>query len=293
MRTNLELLHDTCVVILVINKLGSLGRLSIKSISDNSNCDLIVGYVNERDVDELREIDRIKFIQLEDIGEIERENDFTKPDFFRIVAKKWELFQKVLNMHYNFIVYSDTDVYWLTNPLPNLISAFSKNPDWHLQIQSDTRRLDYLVPCMGFLAMRNTTLIKGVIEDCKAIHERNVSNSLNMVGDDEVMREYVNGAQELNWYRELPQSTYPVGVLLSLYSKKTLFRGMPKIKPYIFHANYTVGEVKKHLLLSVFMQQYSGFEKIKNIKIRSHVIQLFLLKRIKRVLSNFRRVNFK
>ena len=144
----------------------------------------------------------------------------------------------------------------MKNPINDLLDTFAKYKNLQLLIQSDSRRLNYLVPCMGFLALQNTEFTKNVIQKCIEIHQANINKRKFKIGDDEVMREYIHSSLDLNWYRELPQATYPVGALINLYKKRSSFRGMPKINPYIFHANYTIGEVKKTLLLRKFLKQY-------------------------------------
>ena len=250
--------YSTCVVVLIINKIPILPEIAMRSILSNSKCNIYIGYVNEIDLEELPQDKRINLIKLDGSGfKNTGYQDFTTFDFYSIVQLKWQLFEKVMNeTSFEFIIYSDVDVLWMQNPIEHIGAVFKKYSNVRMLVQSDTRRPDFLVPCMGFVAFRNDPLSMKIIRDCRNLHIDMTDKGKKKIGDDEVMGYYVRESDDLNWYRELPQITFPIGAFTNVYNKKSLFPGLNQVSPFIFHANYTVGLERKLQMLGILYRQY-------------------------------------
>ena len=53
--------------------------------------------------------------------------------------------------------------------------------------------------------------------------------------------------------RTLPQSTFPTGNMINNFSRRNQFPGLVPYQPYIFHANFVIGNSKKIGLLRTFI----------------------------------------
>ena len=94
------------------------------------------------------------------------------------------------------------------------------------------------------------------------------------IGDDDVITELNSIEDYSKFIRELPQSTFPVGNMLNLYSKRNLFPGLNSPEPYIFHANFVVGINEKLKLLQVLSKSRLN----KKVRIPSNLINSIELK---------------
>ena len=245
---------EVVLAFLVINKIDELPKLAIQSALDVTKNRIVVGFVNKEDIVELPKSDRISYKEIgsEMDFDIRTYKDIQDLNFFKIVQLKWQLIKFVLGEGISHLIYSDCDVFWNRNPIPEIVKGFDKFPNVHMYIQSDTRAIDYLVPCMGFVAMRNNALLKDFIIECEIAHKE-LSLSNLRVGDDDVVKAKIEEYGQPEWIRELPQSTFPVGALLGLYKSKSSFPNVTNPAPYIFHANYTVGLRNKRLMMRMFL----------------------------------------
>ncbi len=285
--------NDSVVCFLIVNKIETVPEISIMSALKNSDAEIIIGYINESDIPATLKSNRIKFIKIETPKRIEEtllssnQNyiDFSQDQFFQIVQLKWILINELLKLNYRYIVYSDIDVVWINNPLPSLELFFEDNPSVNIQIQSLTVTPNKIHLCMGFVAFRNCQEVKGFISTCKQLHfEMLVSNP--KTGDDDVVTKLYLNKDFSCFIRELPQSTFPVGSMLNLYSKRNLFPGLSSSEPYIFHANYVVGMKEKLKVLQTLsktkfekkVQVPSSFLSSMNITLRNikyRILELF------------------
>jgi len=246
--------EEVVIAFLVINKIDELPKLAIQSALDVTENRIVVGFVNKEDIVELPKSDRISYKKIgsEMDFDIRTYKDIQDLNFFKIVQFKWTLIELILKENVSFLIYSDCDVFWNRDPIPEIVKGFDKFPNVNMYIQSDTRAVHYLVPCMGFVAMRNNTLLRDFIIECKIAHEE-LSLSNLRVGDDDVVKAKIEEYGQPEWLRELPQSTFPVGALLGLYKSKSSFPNVTNPSPYIFHANYTVGLRNKQLMMRLFL----------------------------------------
>ena len=245
---------EVVLAFLVINKIDELPKLAIQSALDVTKNRIVVGFVNKEDIVELPKSDRISYKEIgsEMDFDIRTYKDIQDLNFFKIVQLKWTLIELILKENVRFLIYSDCDVFWNRDPIPEIVKGFDKFPNVNMYIQSDTRAVHYLVPCMGFVAMRSNKALRDFISECKIAHEE-LSLSNLRVGDDDVVKAKIEEYGQPEWIRELPQSTFPVGALLGLYKSKSSFPNVTNPAPYIFHANYTVGLRNKRLMMRMFL----------------------------------------
>jgi hypothetical protein len=104
--------------------------------------------------------------------------------------------------------------------------------------------------CMGLVSFIKSPEAQRLIADCHELHLRGTDEG-EKLGDDDVVSNYYISTGFPNWICTLPQLSFPVGILLNAYSKKSRFPGLFVPKPHVFHANYVVGERNKRLLLRV------------------------------------------
>jgi hypothetical protein len=127
---------------------------------------------------------------------------------------------------------------------------------------------------MGFVAIRNSKRMKLLIEECKKLHELRRSSNKH-IGDDEIMKEILEKHHQPEWFRELPQMTFPIGAMYGLFKRKFHFPNLLTPEPYIFHANYVNGLANKRMLLRLVMGR--KYRKAYNMKFSfSFILKMFL-----------------
>ena len=268
--------------------MGSLPETTINSILRLSRDDVAIGYVNEADILHLPKNSRIQYLKLEKselyLNDDYQYQDFNADFFYSIVQLKWKLLERLLENNYEFVIYNDSDVVWLNNPLPTILGGFETNPQVFLYVQSFTESVDSPRLCMGFAAFRNCPKSSEFISKCKKLHE-SLFISNKRIGDDDVVTEmYVNGSHKSEII-ELPQSTFPVGRNLNLYGKKEYFPGLTGPKPFIFHANFVIGLTNKILLMNKFLELTDSEFFNKSLKFKLYI----LAKAIRLAVGRFRR----
>jgi len=279
---------SSVVCLLIVNNMGSLPETVVRSILGKSSDDIAIGYVNEADILRLPKDPRIQYLKLEEpelqINEGSDYQDFNADFFYSIVQLKWTLLERLLESTYKFVVYNDSDVVWVNNPLPSLLRGFESNPQVFLYVQSFTESIDSPRLCMGFAAFRNSPKSLKFINDCKKSH-KTLFQSNKRVGDDDVVTEmFVNGSYDSEII-ELPQSTFPVGRNLNLYGKREYFPGLSGPKPFIFHANFVIGLTNKILLMNKFLEITDSEFFNKSMRFKFYI----LAKAIRLAVGRFRR----
>ena len=252
------------VVFLVINKIQDLPVLAINSILQNSDSPIFIGTVREQDRENLPKNGRITFIDLSTdasrlgipVGAGIYES-FEKDVFFSLVQLKWALFKHVSAISdCNFLIYNDIDVFWLRPVLPDLLLAFEKSPSSQVMIQHFGWIPGQPQLCMGFVAFRMGAYFDSLVSDASDLHAQMLKANPRS-GDDDVITELYRREQFPVEIQLLPQTTFPVGNLLNLFSKRDQFPGLRPFPPYIFHANFVVGLEKKLLIASVAYRQHN------------------------------------
>jgi hypothetical protein len=272
----------TVVAFLVINEIDELPAVSIRSVLENSESEIRVGYLNERDISQIAISPRVQFVKLQPIPNLHLSGvykDFSESLFYQIVQLKWQLIQTLLDQDFEVVIYSDLDVIWISNPLPSLVNVFEQDPEIAVQIQSFTTEPDKPRLCMGFVAFRNNSQTREIISVCEKNHTKLLELNPRL-GDDDVMTKYYIENNCFSKIRLLPQSTFPVGSFLNLYTTRPIFPGLNSPKPYIFHLNYVVGLQNKRIMLRLIGRRI----KVKTSGM-NHWFFLLLIKRLRFIFS--------
>lgn len=283
------------ICFLLINKMDALPEISISSAYARTGADIFLGYLNETDLPDLKSGIPVNRVPLElesddyPISVGGKYSDFSEDSFYAIVQYKWRLLHKVLSFGYDYVIYSDTDVYWNLDPIPEIVTSFESRPEIHIQLQSFTDLPSQPRLCMGFAAFRNSAQTRSFIKECQDRHTTH-SREFGRIGDDDIVTQLYIEKKFPSLLLELPQTTFPVGRMLKLYSKKSLFPGLPSPIPFIFHANYVVGLRNKLILMKLFINHYSIADRDKRLGLKLLLVLLlqrlrFLLNRLKRLLN--------
>jgi hypothetical protein len=262
--TSYTLDAQCAIVFLVINQIPDLPVLAINSVLQNSNSPIYIGTIREVDRENLPENSRISFIDLSsDASALGISADkglyesFEKDEFFSLVQLKWALFRKVSEVRdIDFLIYNDIDVFWLRPVLPDLVDAFSASPEVQMMIQHFTWVPGQPQLCMGFVAFRFGAYFEQLISRASQLHSQMLITNPRSGDDDVITALYRREGFPIEM-QLLPQTTFPVGNLLNLFSKKDEFSGLEPFRPYIFHANFVVG-IKKKLLITKIAYRLHG-----------------------------------
>lgn len=256
-------LNSECtVVFLVINQIQDLPELAINSVLQNSDSQIFIGTVREQDRESLPKDERITFIDLGSeasslgiqIGDGAYQS-FEKDVFFSLVQLKWVLFEKVSRLSASeFLIYNDVDVFWLRPLLPDLLGAFQVTPSIQMMIQHFTWIPGNPQLCMGFVVFRKGLFFSDLIKEASGLHAKLLETNPR-TGDDDVITELYRIRNFPAEIQLLPQTTFPVGNLLNLFSKRDEFPGLKPFSPYIFHANFVVGLPKKLMISRIAYKQ--------------------------------------
>ncbi len=280
------------VCFLVINKMEALPEISITSAYDRTRTEILLGYLDESDLPNLRPDVAVQPLLLENSSNLGLDSstgsysDFTQDEFYRIVQLKWQLLEKALQLGYDYVIYSDTDVYWNINPIPEIVNVFNNREQVHIQIQSFTDFPSQPKLCMGFVAIRNSPISSKILADCKMRHYVHAREN-GRIGDDDIVTQYFIENTYPSSILELPQTTFPVGRMLKLFASQSKFPGLPSPKPYIFHANYVVGLRNKIILMKVFIRYYANTDEGINLSPRQYFILQVQRMRIRLKLGRF------
>lgn len=233
--------------------------LAIESILKVTTEDILVGYIDSNDIDSLPRNSRIAYIDLsefqviEGLEEFKGYVDFSKDIFYKLVQYKWVLLKYAASLNPEIVVFSDFDVYWNLSPLKQIQQTFENRPEINIQIQTYTSSPAREELCMGFVAFRRNRIFTQIIEDLSQLHRVALNNNPR-TGDDNVISDLYNADQEFRAsVMTLPQSTFPTGNLINTYGSRDLFPGLKPYAPFVFHANFVVGNFKKINLLKTFI----------------------------------------
>jgi hypothetical protein len=247
---------NSVVCLLVVNFMSDLPRIAVESILHSSDSNIVVGYLDERDISHLPKHDRIEYLLLDSsrlkINGGSNYQDFDQDSFYSIVQLKWNLIDTLLRRPHGTLIYTDTDVCWVRNPVYTIENGFRTQPKTLAFVQSFTENIDEPRLCMGFAAFRVCQETISLVRICSDTHTE-MARKLGRIGDDEVITEIYKLPEYQDRIKELPQSTFPLGNMINLYGRKQIFPGISSPKPYIFHANFVIGLRNKNLLLNRFL----------------------------------------
>jgi len=295
--------NRTAVCLLVINRIDHLPKIAVSSILDNSSCHIFIGYLNLEDIEDFIGNPRISFIDLnlaaKALGvEINTDGyqDYLKSDFFKLIQLKWALLiQASKGTDCKYLILNDFDVIWLKDASAFVVRAFDIYQDSRVLIQDNSSNPAEPSLCMGFVVF-NLTGNPEELFNKLAIRHSEMYSLDSSVGDDGVISDYFKNGGGFKEIRLLPQSVFPTGNLVSLYSPRFLFPGLSAPTPYIFHANYVIGLRKKLLLLYV-LRRALGVEQSHTTRFLKATFfgEIFLRRlansRVGKSLRAFRKVN--
>lgn len=284
------------IVFLVINRIENLPTLAINSVLDNSDSPIFIGTVRDIDRENLPVNDRINYVDLS--ADALRlgipitagvYKSFEKNEFFSLVQLKWALFKKVSAVsNSEFIIYNDIDVFWLRPVLPELTNAFAISPKTQVMIQNFTWLPGQPQLCMGFVAFKIGDFFSNLIDRAARLHAQMLEKNPRS-GDDDVITELYRSDHFPQEIQLLPQTTFPVGNLLNLFSKNDEFPGLRPFEPFIFHANFVVGLRKKLLITKIAYRQHGlnlhGLGRYVSTVMNLEIIAYRLVFRLRRILN--------
>ena len=259
---------------LLVNPPTDMLKLSIESTLLTTDSTIIVGYLSERDLLNLPQNSRISTLNLSPVAEemgvpnyFADYQSYTTEDFFQIVKLKWPLIERILRENPSAdIVYTDVDVIWLNNPIPELLKMKNVFPDMSIAIQNNSFSPDNIGLCMGFVFFVNSKSTMKIVEMCESEHMAMYDHNPR-VGDDAVITHLYISSKLESQVKILSQATFPTGNLVALAGRNRIFPGISNPPLYIFHANYVVGEKKKILLMFA-----AGSKKIRSkLPLRSRI----------------------
>jgi len=249
----------TLICLLVINKVKEMPQLALNSILRSTGENILVGYLRESDVSDLPRDPRISFTNLTNRVShtlpLQSSNyvDFSQTQFYQLVQYKWVLLEHAHSLDFEMIIFSDFDVYWNRSPITELNKVFFESPEIEVQIQNYTSNPSNEQLCMGFVAFKNGPGFKNLILHLAQLHRESLVHK-EFTGDDNIISDYYKmNLSFRQQVRLLPQSTFPTGNLINAYSRRNFFPGLVPYEPFIFHANFVVGNSKKIHLLKTFI----------------------------------------
>jgi len=268
------------ICFLVVNQVKELPTLSISSVLELTKAPIFVGYFRERDILDLPKDDQIRYIKIADLPEEEASGyqNFGTNSFYDLVSRKWELISRVLNLGFDFVIYNDIDLVWARDAGMEIAKTLKADQETHILVQSITESPAQRALCMGFIALRNSVFTRDFLNECSDANLLS-RNRLEMVGDDEIITEVYRKRNYDSRIRELPQITFPVGYLISLFRGPSPMPGIAQASPFIFHANYVIGERNKRILLRLFL----GRKRLRKLGVEPSysLLIIYILKRIK------------
>ena len=250
--------YPSVVCLLVINYIETLPNVAIGSVVENSDCLIIVGYLDDADIRDLNYQENVYFYRLEPLLSGRQSNsgaryqDFSTDQFFELVKLKWQLLQVLIRSNFDHVIYTDLDVVWKTNLVTEMYQAHQLRPEVKIFIQSFTEEPSNPRLCMGFISFMSTSKVADFLTSAQSAH-KTFSQEVKHFGDDDAITHVFKDQNFPCFVQELPQSTFPVGSLLNLYSRKQVFPGLYTPRPELFHANYVIGLENKVVMLRLFL----------------------------------------
>lgn len=248
------------VAFLALNDMGKLANLAIYSVLRNSDSQVYVGYLNEHDVRNFPQGNRINYLKLHSATtELSGSSymDYSTNEFFDVVQLKWGLIRRVLSESgSSFVVYSDLDVMWRSDVCDEIASLYNRQPWIQIAVQDNSPNLHTPILCMGLFAIRNTEWARDFLGKCEVLHSSE-SKFRNRVGDDEIITSLYHENDNASRFFLLPQAVFPTGNLIQLTRSGNTYPSLHAHQISIFHANYSIGLRKKILLQYIALQRYS------------------------------------
>lgn len=280
----------TVVCLLVVNYIKTLPNVAINSVLDNSDAPIVVGYCNEEDIRDLCFPESVYFYRVDSstLGQVGDSTfayqDFSTDQFFELVKLKWKLFQVLIQSRFEHVIYTDLDVVWRSNLSDEMHRAHKLRSEVQIYIQSFTEDPSKPRLCMGFISFMNTQKTVDFLDSAELAHVE-FSRLDKRFGDDDAITHVFKEQNFPSFVQELPQSSFPVGSLLNLYSHKQTYPGLYTPTPKLFHANYVIGLDNKIIMLRLFLGK-GGAKKLGIVLAPADYLR-FQFRRAKQFLRNF------
>lgn len=171
--------------------------------------------------------------------------DYATRDFRILMGQRLPVVRDYLTQ-LKFVLHTDADVSWLRNPLDYLQHVLS-GCEWTSQVES----VPQYPPAysFGFYAVRPTWMTRKLINNHIARY-----NPAGEIDDQTLFRELL--IERPRWGRKvfpLPESLFPCGLLLDrmgdLQDTSKSIAMADTLRPFVVHANWTVGIENKRRLL--------------------------------------------
>ena len=248
---------NTAICFLVINQIKELPYLAITSALHQTQSQIFVGYTDTNDIVNLPTDNRLNYIELSPLDHTNidlksKYQDFSQESFYQLVQLKWDLLIHILDLEYDYVIYSDLDIVWNQNAAAEVERTFHVLDNAHILIQNFTEAPSNPRLCMGFVGFRNSDTAKDFINLAKKEHSKELLVNTK-TGDDDIVTKIYRDLGFPAWVQQLPQSTFPVGNMLNLYVTSPVMPGLRAPNPFIFHSNYVVGLRNKRLMSRIFL----------------------------------------
>ena len=256
---------------LIINKIPNLPLLAVSSALKNTISDIYIGFIHSSDLEDLPTSDRLHFVNLSShakkLGLSNASSgyvDFDQDYFFKLVQLKWSLFKEISQMkEVGFATYLDLDVIVIKDFMGEFEKVYSKSSCTNFIVQDFTFQPSTPRLCMGIFSFRNNQKSRDLLVECENLHAARLEE-FSRCGDDDVITEIYSTPENGLQIHRLPQQSFPVGNLANLYLPLGVIPGLRPESPFVYHANFVVGNLKKTLLLTIFSGsgKINTFEKI-------------------------------
>lgn len=270
---------NSALCFLIVNQIENLPELAIKSALEKTNAPIFVGYLNIEDLREIPKDPRISYIDLNssalELGLEVKSTKYVSFDnnfFFSLVQLKWKLFQQILESdQVDYLVYIDLDVVIVKDFLKEFDRVYTANTGVEVLVQHFTYSPAEPRLCMGIFAIRRGIFSENLISDCARSHFVGLTSNPRL-GDDDVITDFYLQLENKSQFLPLPQQSFPVGNLINLFLPFGALPGLRPGLPYVFHANFVVGNRKKVLLLHILLYRMKMVSAMKVLRSYSRVI---------------------
>lgn len=198
--------------------------------------------------------ENIKYFLLEDICSadyswIVKYQDFGSEAFGRFTASKWSAIRFLLELGFRRVTYTDVDIAWIRNPLPLLRAALQA---YEMAIQ--TEGMDDFPPqyCTGFMSFRKSEFTIDLLNQLEKIHVEIVKTEPRAHDQVVFNRLIASSRGVIHHIFSLSELLFANGLnagALASHDDELTKIVVRRIRPMIFHANWTVGIENKRLLL--------------------------------------------
>ena len=195
--------------------------------------------------------------------------DYFTDQFNIATLSKWEAINHQLQLDFDFIIFCDLDVVWLNSPI-EYFARFFEDTNYSIATQSEGLSKWPPEACTGFMAIRRNEFTVKFFKSCYNAHVELLRQGKNC-NDQHVLNDLLLAHPNLrNQVYFLDCSLFPNGQLYNIIDRSNDFVKSELTKesnPYIFHANWVVGEDTKlaFMLKALSIKQKHSRKPIQNV----------------------------